>query len=67
MNTHVQGRCPMLMGVVYLVNCQGLEVTYIVDNGASYTIVNPQVYKRIPEDVLDKAVLGRADDKGAWR
>ena len=30
---------------------QGLEVTYTVDNGASDTIVNPQVYKRIPEDV----------------
>ena len=30
---------------------QGLEVTYTVDNGTSDTIVNPRVYKRIPEDV----------------
>ena len=30
---------------------QGLEVTYTVDNGVSDTIVNPRVYKRIPEDV----------------
>ena len=30
---------------------QGLEVTYTVDNGASDTIVNPTVYKRIPKDV----------------
>ena len=33
---------------------QGLEVTYTVDNGVSDTIVNPQVYKRIPEDVHPK-------------
>ena len=33
---------------------QGLEVTYTVDNGASDTIFNPQVYKRIPEDVQPK-------------
>ena len=30
---------------------KGLEVTYTVDNGASDIIVNPRVYKRIPEDV----------------
>ena len=30
---------------------QGLEGTYTVDNGMSDTIVNPRVYKRIPEDV----------------
>ena len=30
---------------------QCLEVTYTVDSGASDTMVNPQVYKRIPEDV----------------
>ena len=33
---------------------QGLEVTYTVSNGTSDTIVNLQVYKRIPEDVWPK-------------
>ena len=31
-----------------------LEVTYTVDNGASDTTVNPQVYRGIPEDVWPK-------------
>ena len=34
-----------------MANFRALEVTYTVDNGMSDTIVNPRVYKRIPEDV----------------
>ena len=33
---------------------QCLEVTYTVDNGASDTMINPQVYKGVPEDVWPK-------------
>ena len=44
---------------------QGLEVTYTVDNGASDTIVNPRVYKRIPEDVCPKLFQAGQWVKGA--
>ena len=45
---------PDVNGGYVLGELQGLEHTYTVDNGASDTIVNPQVYKRIPEDVWPK-------------
>ena len=44
---------------------QGLEVTYTVDNGASDTIVNPRVYKRIPEDVQPQLLQASQRVKGA--
>ena len=44
---------------------QGLEVTYTVDNGASDTIVNPRVYKRIPENVHPKLFQAGWWEKGA--
>ena len=44
---------------------QGLEVTYTVDNGVSDTIVNPQVYKRIPADVCPKLFQAGQWVKGA--
>ena len=45
---------PDIDGSYVFGNLQCLEVTYTVDNGASDTIVNPRVYKRIPEDVHPK-------------
>ena len=44
---------------------KGLEVTYTVDNGASDTIVNPRVYKRIPEDVQPQLLQAGQWVKGA--
>ena len=44
---------------------QGLEVTCTVNNGASDTIVNPQVYKRIPENVQPKLFQAGQWVKGA--
>ena len=44
-------RLPDVNGSYVFGKLQGLEVTYTVDNGASDTIVNPRVYKWIPEDV----------------
>ena len=45
---------PSVNGSYVFCEPQGLEVTKIVDNGASDTIVNPQVYKRTPKDVQMK-------------
>ena len=44
---------------------QGLEITYTVDNGMSDTIVNPRVYKRIPEDVWPQLFQASQWVKGA--
>ena len=52
-------------GSYVLGELQGLEVTYTVDNGASDTIVNHQVYKRIPEDIWPKLFQAGQWVKGA--
>ena len=44
---------------------QGLAVTYTVDNGVSDMIVNPRVYKRIPEDVWPQLFQASQWVKGA--
>ena len=44
---------------------QGLDVTYTVDNGASDTIVNHRVYKRIPENVWSQLFQASWWMKGA--
>ena len=44
---------------------QGLEVTYTVDNGPSYTTVNSRVYKQIPEDVQPQLFQASQCVKGA--
>ena len=44
---------------------QGLKVTHTVDNGMSDTIVNPRVYKRIPEDVWPQLLQASWWVKGA--
>ena len=56
---------PYVNGSHVLGEFQGLEVTYTVENGVSDTIVNPQVYKRIPEDVWPKLFQAGQWVKGA--
>ena len=56
---------PDVNGSYVLGELQGLEVTHIVDNDASDTTVNPQVYKRIPEDVWPKLFQAGQWVKGA--
>ena len=52
--SHMRWEMPGVNGSYVFGELQGLEVTYTEDSGASDTIVNPQVFKRIPEDVQPK-------------